>query len=171
MIPQNPSPEELIMSGDPQHDLEWHAFLYVSGEMSRVEAEAFEGRLAEDQQAREAVAQAVELLTKLTAEANSVREIASASGWPFRGPTIFAAMATAAALVLVCFSLARRPQFGFDTEPAGALVSMWADSDESVDQGEADGFEEADDLAVPGWMLAAVESRPNDKLENKLEEN
>src|SRR5260221_10160936 len=113
MIPQNPSSEDLIMSGDPQHDLEWQSFLYASGEMSRIEAEAFEGRLGEDQQAREAVAQAVELLTKLTAEANSVREIASASGWPVRGPTIFAAMATAAALVLVCLSLAHRQPLGF----------------------------------------------------------
>jgi hypothetical protein len=108
-------------------------------------------------------------------------------------------MATAAALVLVCFALARRQPLGFDTGPVGTLVSLWADSDESaedwpqsdllsvaarneaddhwsidqgaVDQEETDGFEEADDLAVPGWMLAAVESPPDDKLDNKLEEN
>src|SRR3954451_9260762 len=46
---------------DPGADPPWLAFRYVSGEMGREEAEAFERRLDEDQGAREAVAEAVAL--------------------------------------------------------------------------------------------------------------
>lgn len=42
-------------------DLGWEAFQYVCGEMTTDEMEVFEARLAEDQSAREAVAEAVEL--------------------------------------------------------------------------------------------------------------
>src|SRR4051812_46731911 len=46
---------------DLDSDVSWLAFRYVSGEMGRDEAEAFEGRLDQDQGAREAVAEAVAL--------------------------------------------------------------------------------------------------------------
>jgi hypothetical protein len=42
-------------------DLHWLAFRYAAGEMSAEEEQGFELRLADDQQAREAVEQAVEL--------------------------------------------------------------------------------------------------------------
>lgn len=40
-------------------DLSWMSFLYVSGEMSDADRSAFEGRLDREQEAREAVAEAV----------------------------------------------------------------------------------------------------------------
>jgi hypothetical protein len=49
------------MASENQNELSWLAFAYVAGELSAADAEAFELRLAEDQAAREAVAQAVEL--------------------------------------------------------------------------------------------------------------
>ena len=161
------------MSYEPQHDLDWQAFLYVSGEMIDADLQAFEGRLAEDQSAREAVAQAVELLSKMTAGANSGNAIAIANVQPVGGRTIFAAIATAAALVLVCFSLTRRPLSEFDSEPVRELVSLWSGSaDLSEDWSETDlspvaASEEADDLAIPGWMLAAVEPSPDNKPAKK----
>src|SRR5262245_42977042 len=48
-------------------DLSWPAFRYVAGEMACDEVEAFERRLDEDQGAREAVAQAVELAGAIAA--------------------------------------------------------------------------------------------------------
>src|SRR5262245_34308227 len=42
-------------------ELHWLAFRYVAGEMTAAEEESFEQQLADDQEAREAVAQVVEL--------------------------------------------------------------------------------------------------------------
>jgi ferric-dicitrate binding protein FerR (iron transport regulator) len=51
------------MASEVEHDSEllWLAFRYVAGEMSLDETESFERRLDGDQEAREAVARAVEL--------------------------------------------------------------------------------------------------------------
>jgi hypothetical protein len=49
------------MPSDPHPDLPWLAFRYVAGELAGDEAAAFERRLDADQEAREAVAEAVEL--------------------------------------------------------------------------------------------------------------
>src|SRR4051812_41484392 len=55
------------MSLEPDADLGWTAYLYVTGELSSLEEAAFELRLADDQEAREAVAEAVELAGALSA--------------------------------------------------------------------------------------------------------
>ena len=55
------------------NQLEWSAFCYLAGELSQAEAEQFELRLADDQEAREALARAVEL-TQLVAAAQSQTE-------------------------------------------------------------------------------------------------
>jgi hypothetical protein len=47
---------------DPESNLHWKAFLYVSGELADDEALDFEQLLLDDQSAREAVASAVELV-------------------------------------------------------------------------------------------------------------
>jgi hypothetical protein len=49
------------MPPEPESDLPWLAFRYVAGELAGDETAAFERRLDEDQGAREAVAEAVEL--------------------------------------------------------------------------------------------------------------
>jgi hypothetical protein len=56
------------MSGREYNDeLNWLALAYIAGELEEAEAEAFELRLADDQVAREAVAQAVELTQTIAA--------------------------------------------------------------------------------------------------------
>jgi hypothetical protein len=47
--------------------LDWSAFCYAAGELSPAEVERFEARLADDQQAREALARAVELTQAVVA--------------------------------------------------------------------------------------------------------
>lgn len=53
------------MQPDEREELEWCAFRYVAGEMSPAEAAMFEGRLADDQPARDAVCRAVALAGRL----------------------------------------------------------------------------------------------------------
>lgn len=55
------------MQYDKLEELDWLAFRYIAGELSASEADAFETRMADDQQAREAVARAVGLAFTLAA--------------------------------------------------------------------------------------------------------
>jgi ferric-dicitrate binding protein FerR (iron transport regulator) len=71
-----------------ENQLEWTAFCYASGDLSPAEAEQFEMRLEGDQEAREALARAVEL-TQVVA-ANAVDSARPADGglvstWGRRG--------------------------------------------------------------------------------------
>lgn len=73
------------MTHDP-HDpddrglLPWQAFCYLAGDLDPAEAAAFEARLADDQAAREAVAQAVELVQAIAAaESQLERAVVPAS--------------------------------------------------------------------------------------------
>ena len=49
------------MSTPGQRELDWQAFCYAAGDLAPAEARDFENRLAESQEAREALARAVEL--------------------------------------------------------------------------------------------------------------
>lgn len=55
------------MQHEKPDDLDWLAFCYIADELSRDETDAFEARLADDQEAREAVARAVELTRAIAA--------------------------------------------------------------------------------------------------------
>ena len=57
------------MNDAPRDDLSWTAFLYVSNELSAEDRAAFEVRLGEDQDAREAVCRAVTLTSAVAAVA------------------------------------------------------------------------------------------------------
>ena len=61
------------MSPEPEPDLAWTAFLYVSGDLAPDEAARFEARLDDDQMAREAVAAAIELAGALARVAPEFR--------------------------------------------------------------------------------------------------
>src|SRR5262245_2597330 len=158
-----------ISPGDDHidHDRDWQAFLYVSGEMSPAETIDFEAQLAGDQSAREAVAEAVQLLATMAAgvkpAADPIATPQSISPW-----RNFAALVTVAALVLVCLSLIHLRKSGRDNSPARELVSLWAESQSLTDDSvEADGASNGgdEDLTVPGWMLAAVETDTEKKAE------
>lgn len=60
-------------SPSPETDLHWLAFRYVCGELTGDESVAMEARLAHDQAAREAVAEAVELVGAVGLAASSAR--------------------------------------------------------------------------------------------------
>lgn len=61
------------MQYDKPEDVDWLAFCYIAGELSAAEADAFETRMADDQEAREAVARAVGLAFMLAAAGPKAR--------------------------------------------------------------------------------------------------
>lgn len=163
-----------------QDELTWQAFQYVAGELSATDADLFEERLADDQAAREAVAQAVALFhTVCAVEAAepvvAVRERASRRA--VLVPAI--ALAVAAAILLAVslnFNLFNRssPDSKNVAAVTPALADAWsavrADfaSDEHASQAVSASAVLADtelaiaeeDLALstdaPSWMTAAV---------------
>jgi hypothetical protein len=70
-------------------NLDWAAFCYLAGELNAQDQAAFEARLAEDQSAREALAQAVELTQAVCSAEEHVAKIVeiakpAASQWSLR---------------------------------------------------------------------------------------
>jgi hypothetical protein len=175
------------MNPSEQADLNWLAFCYVAGEASADEIEEFERRLAVDQAAREAVAQAVELcqavasipsqpqaaepptparrrwelLAGWTALAAAVALFARAVGLNLRVVDEQVSVARAdvsLATRLVDVWTQSREVFN---DPVGADVSLAEDELAAADPQDEDrlGDGGADDaIVVPGWMLTAVES-------------
>jgi hypothetical protein len=153
----NPAPN------DPSAELAWLAFQYVSEELSADDAAAFELRLAEDQAAREAVAQAVELSAALklaigdqveSTEPAEVFLVEARGYWSQKAwlqPAAWMAVGAAACLAAVfCFYQPRadenRPPVAAgegvdgDLSPASSLAMVWAQSRHSGS--------DADDLAT-----------------------
>ena len=154
------------MTREPGPDLHWTAFLYIAGELDP-EAEArFEDRLAEDAEAQEAVALAVEVVGATVLAARSFaaknptrRRIRLASAW--------VALAAAAGLALALF-----PSFGPpSTSPAdpSATARAWSTirdeeapdwspsvSDASAEPDEGTTPEPQADRALPSWLLSAA---------------
>ncbi|GAB4150157.1 MAG: hypothetical protein Tsb009_24820 [Planctomycetaceae bacterium] len=99
------------------HDLEWLAFRYISNEMSSEEAEAFEQRLADDQDAREAVSQSVQVshaLVTLSSNQNPVLSEKKLSPGPARSRIpagIWSIGGIAVALAAICFAFLLGMQF------------------------------------------------------------
>lgn len=74
------------MQYDKPEDLDWLAFCYIAGELPAAEADAFETRMADDQETREAVARAVGLAFMLAvaepkAQQHSRTVFQAASTW------------------------------------------------------------------------------------------
>lgn len=149
----------------------WLAMQYVLGELSETEQLAFEDRLATDLAACEAVTRASRLL--LTA-----REVlAESRPAPVHvAPVVLPAkpqrnswlvvVVSSAAVAMLCLLGLRAPSKTESVarltgrDPAAAeLVSLWHSGMAVVDS-ESDDIDEladaAGDVAVPGWMLAAV---------------
>ena len=175
-----------------ENQLEWTAFCYVSGELGPAEAEQFELRLADDQEAREALARAVEL-TQIVAAAEStcgdlvVPTDRKTASWTTR--LSWMAIGGLAALVLAMVWSGGLSQFTTAPETArnsgenGALASAWlAFRDEqraTSDVGPlhpltAAVFEDEDDqpttdeLVVadaPAWMTIAIEGLAGEMMD------
>jgi hypothetical protein len=154
---------------EPEADLEWTAYLYVTGGLSSLEEAAFELHLAEDQVAREAVAGAVELAGALAAiePGDWVRPRRHRSS--ARRVLAWSALAAAASLVVASLWALRSSR---STAPPDAteVAIAWSGLRrlEPIGGGEVDVFAPVDepspavdleapaDPALPSWLLTAA---------------
>lgn len=170
-------------------ELFWQAYCYVGGELSAADVERFEARLEVDQQAREAVAQAVELAAAARSAEGLVvlgrpaallldieprlvlrRRAAPAGGWAL-------ALAASIALVIAGYSrLARQaPEGPGEAYRAGRqLADTWAASNWGVapidrenslvvdaDLLSDEGPAGDGELLVSDWLMEAVSAAQN----------
>ena len=178
---------------DQNEELAWLAFQYVAGDLSSSTAEQFELRLATDQAAREAVAEAVGLFHTVCA-AEALQPAVAVGGRGSRraawsSSIIWRAAIAIAAAVLLTVTLNLNTRRSQDAALANAWSAVRADfvSDEqptpsvstSAVLTEAELALAEDDLAMsteaPSWMTAAVlglaGKQPLDSGENKTQEN
>ena len=171
------------MPSDAQNELQWLAFRYVAGELSGDEAAQFEDRLDHDQQAREAVAGAVELTQAVVASGAELprvlpmrRRFRTALSWTFAS-----AAAAACAAVIVWHGAPARPTstarqsaqevalawsgLHQTTEDASTLpTDLLASMDDAIRQSDLDvavaaGGLDANDAALPPWLVEAAALR------------
>jgi anti-sigma factor RsiW len=155
-------------------ELEWSAFRYIADELSPAEAAEFEQRLASDQNAREAVASAVQMAEAVAALQPAPLALApTVTGQrPRRAAWAALVVAASCAVLLVgTFILGRVSSSGSPdaaalqaNEGADQLLNLWAVSHDGLDvwadADEGDAPIEAgsdEEFAVPTWMLAAAE--------------
>jgi len=161
------------MPPEPATDLDWTAFRYVSGDLSPAEASAFESILGDDQDAREAVAAAVELagalaiavdgpILALPRRRTMARRLAAGS--------VAAAVAAAACLLVRVLPIPSpagcpdapaiaRAWSGLRSAADGDWASIVSEGHEpasTVEAGIDDHEADAAERAVPSWMLAAA---------------
>ncbi|MEK6236209.1 MAG: hypothetical protein N2C14_16000 [Planctomycetales bacterium] len=176
--------------------LHWRAFQYVSGEMNPAEQDDFETELFDQQPAREAVAQIVELSQAVALACPATRrpakrKFSAHAVRKFLAPVSWMSLGAAACLVCV-LALRSSPADGSiaaggsDSSPVAsaekqaeqeALARTLLDSQSGVREalgwnpsppidavGAGVGSDEIEsDVAVPGWMLAAVCNSENGK--------
>lgn len=151
-------------------DVDWLAFQYVSDELPAEEAAQFEQRLAGDQAAREAVAEAMLLVQAVSAGAKIASPAAAGRNWLQHAGWAAVGAAACLAVILVIRDrpqeAAQRPQAADLTSAELALV--WAQNgpygagETSESAAEEDAGLAADtreierEFVVPAWMLEAV---------------
>jgi anti-sigma-K factor RskA len=149
------------------HNLDWLAQQYMLGELSVSDAERFEQRLADDEAACAALAQATQLVLSL--EALTPAAVVALVPTPSRpdriGRQLVALTAVAACCLVMVLAWSSAPrssdnlQVRAEIVQAKELVCRWrvtrslvgalATADEDDDQADADD-------QAPSWMLAAV---------------
>jgi anti-sigma factor RsiW len=170
---------------DEVSELAWLALRYVSGEMARDEAEAFESRLDQDQAAREAVAQVVEIAGAVAA----LPPARAAGTLPFRRRaavrTFLAAATLAAAACLAWLAIDLRgpvplppqPRRTTANTPAATVALTWSSlhQEREAEKDDTSGLlawnedlpvpaetEDASDTGLPPWLVdaASLAGRP-----------
>lgn len=158
-------------------ELDWLAFQYVMNELTEADRVAFELRLEDDQEAREAVARAVELSAAIRMQPSAIqRPTVAATASTMPRVSIHKMMlwvGTLAAAVLVALSLWLRPTLP-SAQGVGAtdIALAWnqlrqaeeetAPTTEPVDDIESDWLLEDEDIddepvaAPPSWLVAGV---------------
>jgi hypothetical protein len=183
-----------VTTEDPR-DLRWSAYRYAAAEMDEEECAAFEARLADDQLAREAVEEAVELrgAVALALRAGVVERRRQTVGQRVAAWTAAAAVGAALAFVLwrtvVNVIVPSNDDYAGSQETDAATVSSsslflaWTDVRERTrnensaavaDDWRGDApLAELPDLAIgddaggniPRWLMAAVEAENDRKQE------
>lgn len=150
---------------------DWLAMQYVLGELSESEQQAFEDRLADDLAACEAVMRASRLLLttrEVMTEAQPAPVLVAVATSPIKPQrnSWLVVVVSSAAVAMLCLLGLQTPTKTVGVarltghDPAAAeLVSLWHSGMAAADS-DADELDEladaAGDVAVPGWMLAAV---------------
>lgn len=153
-------------------DLDWLAFQYVSEELSAEEAAHFEDRLAVDQSAREAVAEAMLLRQAISAGARIAEPARASRSWyEHAGWAAVGAAACLAVIVMLRPSsrpapIAQRPQPASLTSAELALAWALSGPQVAAEPAEANLDEDSTlaadvreidrEFVVPAWMLEAV---------------
>lgn len=146
-----------------EHDLDWLAFRYVSGELAADEAESFELRLANDQAACDAVANAVELSQAIVAIESLVPAVTPATAsriWS----TYAAWFATGTAACLLVVLALNSAGSRLEPSVSPALVTRWSEGLD-LTLGEEESLEmlsresdDGDETLASDWMVEAVRS-------------
>jgi hypothetical protein len=158
---------------EPETDLHWTAFLYISGDLLAAEASSFEARLLDDQEAREAVAEAVELAGALAIVGAESRSRPRLIG---RRTFLAASALAAAACVLLTSYFWTRPARQ-DRPDASEVALAWSSLRGGVEVSqvvEIDTEPETDvevepstDRALPSWLLSAASVPLDDAKEEE----
>ncbi len=154
------------MTREQGPDLHWTAFLYIAGELDP-EAEArFEARLADDPEAQEAVASAVEVVGATVLSARSFAATSPARRL-LRLASASVALAAAACLIFALLPRSTPPPAGpADASTTARAWSMIRDEeapdwspavgDASAEPDEGTMPEPPADRALPSWLLTAA---------------
>ncbi len=182
------------MAAEPDFELDWQAYRYLTADMSDADWRAFEAGLADDDDCQRALVEGVRLTAALLQRAPAglvAADLADASAeqspQPIARSVLRSRFATIAVTLLCLLALAGElrhltgPREVITWEIAGSpwitaplsqtesLLTLWAELDESVDEGDKSGedttIDEADresTLRVPGWMLVALQAEQDD---------
>ena len=149
------------MSTEKNDPLDWLAFQYISEELTDEEVLAFEDQLAEDQDAREAVARAVELTQTLSAVSKidecrvgqpiNTSSIQKQARWWQRVALLATAVAACFALVLIYHTTRpsdgeNGPKLGLNDRHISAdLVSAWVSTGMEIESAGDEVFARANE--------------------------
>jgi len=144
---------------DPESDLQWTAFLYMSGDLPLAEATCFEARLADDPAARDALLEAVELAEALAVVGPEFRPRRRVLGRRVLVGVVALAAAACVALALIPWN---RPR-GQDRLEASELAIAWSTLRSGLDSETVTAVEVEDvdsdsspDRPLPSWLLSAT---------------
>jgi hypothetical protein len=150
------------------HELNWLAFRYISGEMSPEELDLFELRLADDQDAREAVAQSVQLTHALvslpiTDDNTLLSEVAQQQGRSRSFAWATAGVVSAIAAICLSFVIGTRFSENDKPETGGTTASLGQGTQKPSITGTL-----AEDSIVTVWLDGAAEVISSDSGSNEL---
>jgi hypothetical protein len=157
-------------------ELSWLAQQYVLDELGAEAAEAFEARLADEEQVGAALAQAVQLVAALrTVPPTPADRPVTSSGWQRLAWGLAATAAAGAAVWLLPRTSTEVQEEVAAAVPQQAveLVSRWREARPDPALGSDRWTDDEQDAAddVPNWLLAAVSLEADNPTESPVQEN